>query len=246
MQIFSMDTSSAAASCALLEDDRPIAQFSPDARLTPSPPIMPMAQALLECSHKSVQDIDLFAVSVGPGSFTGLRIGVAAVKGMAQVLQKPCVPVSALEGLAFNLYDRAGILCAALDARCGQVYAACFDADNQMARLTDDSALMAEELCEQLSQLPAGRPITVLGDGAQLVADTMQRLYPQRKLSIPGKHLLLQHAYGVGLAALHGIQSGRVQPILAEQLEPVYLKLPQAQRELMAKQAKQAAAQPKK
>ena len=169
MQIFSMDTSSAAASCALLEDDRPIAQFYTDARLTHSQTIMPMAQALLECSHKSVQDIDLFAVSVGPGSFTGLRIGVAAVKGMAQVLQKPCVPVSALEGLAFNLYDRAGILCAALDARCGQVYAACFDADNQMARLTDDSALMAEELCEQLSQLPAGRPITVLGDGAQLV-----------------------------------------------------------------------------
>lgn len=166
---------------------------------------MPMAQALLECSHKSVQDIDLFAVSVGPGSFTGLRIGVAAVKGMAQVLQKPCVPVSALEGLAFNLYDRAGILCAALDARCGQVYAACFDADNQMARLTDDSALIAEELCEQLSQLPAGRPITVLGDGAQLVADTMQRLCPQRKLSIPGKHLLLQHALrrGAGGPARH-------------------------------------------
>ena len=109
MQIFSMDTSSAAASCALLEDDRPIAQFYTDARLTHSQTIMPMAQALLECSHKSVQDIDLFAVSVGPGSFTGLRIGVAAVKGMAQVLQKPCVPVSALEGLAFNLYDRAGM-----------------------------------------------------------------------------------------------------------------------------------------
>ena len=202
MQIFSMDTSSAAASCALLEDDRPIAQFYTDARLTHSQTVMPMAQALLECSHKSVQDIDLFAVSVGPGSFTGLRIGVAAVKGMAQVLQKPCVPVSALEELAFNLYDRGGILCAALDARCGQVYAACFD--------------------------------------------TMQRLYPQRKLSLPGKHLLLQHAYGVGLAALHGVQSSRVQPILAEQLEPVYLKLPQAQRELMAKQAKQAAAQPQK
>ena len=75
MQIFSMDTSSAAASCALLEDDRPIAQFYTDARLTHSQTIMPMAQALLECSHKSVQDIDLFAVSVGPGSFTGLRIG---------------------------------------------------------------------------------------------------------------------------------------------------------------------------
>ena len=245
MRIFAMDTSGPVAGVALYEDGVLTHEIVASHGLTHSQTIMPMAQALLECSHKSVQDIDLFAVSVGPGSFTGLRIGVAAVKGMAQVLQKPCVPVSALEGLAFNLCDRVGILCAALDARCGQVYAACFDADNQMARLTDDSALMAEELCEQLSQLPAGRPITVLGDGAQLVADTMQRLYPQRKLSIPGKHLLLQHAYGVGLAALHGIQSGRVQPILAEQLEPVYLKLPQAQRELMAKQAKQAA-QPQK
>ena len=92
---------------------------------------------------------------------------------------------------------------------------------------------------------PPGGPSPFWAHGAQLVADTMQRLYPQRKLSIPGKHLLLQHAYGVGLAALHGIQSGRVQPILAEQLEPVYLKLPQAQRELMAKQAKQAS-QPQK
>ena len=246
MKILALETSAKSVSAAVTENGAVLASAYQNRGLTHSVTLMPLIDGMLRTAGLSLDDIGLIAAANGPGSFTGLRIGVAAVKGMAQVLQKPCVPVSALEGLAFNLYDRAGILCAALDARCGQVYAACFDADNQMARLTDDSALMAEELCEQLSQLPAGRPITVLGDGAQLVADTMQRLYPQRKLSIPGKHLLLQHAYGVGLAALHGIQSGRVQPILAEQLEPVYLKLPQAQRELMAKQAKQAAAQPKK
>ena len=99
MIIFAMDTSAAAASCALLEDDRPIAQFYTDAHLTHSQTIMPMVESLLSCSHMTIQQVDLFAASVGPGSFTGLRIGVAAVKGMAQVLDKPCIAVSALEGL---------------------------------------------------------------------------------------------------------------------------------------------------
>ena len=121
MIIFAMDTSAAAASCALLEDDRPIAQFYTDAHLTHSQTIMPMVESLLSCSHMTIQQVDLFAASVGPGSFTGLRIGVAAVKGMAQVLDKPCAAVSALEGLAYNLSDRTGIICPALDARCGQV-----------------------------------------------------------------------------------------------------------------------------
>lgn len=228
--IFAMDTSAAAASCALLEDDRPIAQFYTDAHLTHSQTIMPMVESLFSCSQMSVQDVDRFAVSVGPGSFTGLRIGVAAVKGMAQVLDKPCVAVSALEGLAYNLYDRGGILCPALDARCGQVYTAWFDADHNMKRLHEDCAMMAEDLCKELAALPEETPVTVLGDGAALVLDTMKKLYPEPKLSVPGKHLLLQHAYGVGLAALNSEQT-----ISAQELVPVYLKLPQAQRELQMK-----------
>lgn len=230
-----MDTSAAAASCALLEDDRPIAEFYTDAHLTHSQTIMPMVESLFSCSQMNVKDVDLFAVSVGPGSFTGLRIGVAAVKGMAQVLDKPCVAVSALEGLAYNLHDRTGIICPALDARCGQVYTAWFDADNGMTRLHEDCAMMAEDLCETLFALPENTPVTLLGDGAQLVIDTMARLHPERKLQTPGKHLLLQHANGVGLAAFNGVNSGRVEKIAAEKLLPVYLKLPQAQRELQLK-----------
>ena len=149
-----MDTSAAAASCALLEDDRPVAQFYTDAHLTHSQTIMPMVEAMFACSKTSVADVDLFAVSTGPGSFTGLRIGVAAVKGMAQALNKPCVSVSALEGLAFNLSDRQGLICPALDARCGQVYTALFDADNGMHRLHEDAALMAEDLCREAGFMP--------------------------------------------------------------------------------------------
>ncbi len=235
MIIFAMDTSAAAASCALLEDDRPIAQFYTDAHLTHSQTIMPMVESLFSCSQLATSDVDLFAVSVGPGSFTGLRIGVAAVKGMAQVLDKPCAPVSALEGLAFNLSDRTGILCPALDARCGQVYTAWFDSDHGMKRLHEDCALMTEDLCRQLAALPPELPITLLGDGAHLVLSRMEELYPQRRLLLPGKHLLLQHAHGVGLAALHGIQNGTLQTVSPQQLVPVYLKIPQAQRELQMK-----------
>lgn len=234
-----MDTSAAAASCALLEDDRPVAQFYTDAHLTHSQTIMPMVEAMFACSKTSVGDVDLFAVSTGPGSFTGLRIGVAAVKGMAQALNKPCVSVSALEGLAFNLSDRQGLICPALDARCGQVYTALFDADNGMHRLHEDAALMAEDLCHLLAKQPEKKTITVLGDGAQLVLSTMQRLYPERSLQLPGSHLLLQHAYGVGLAALCGLRENRMQTVEPQQLVPVYLKLPQAQRELQLKRKQQ-------
>ena len=137
---------------------------------------------------------------------------------------------SALEGLAHNLYDRGGILCPALDARCGQVYTAWFDADHNMKRLREDCAMMAEDLCKGLAALPEETPVTVLGDGAALVMDTMKNYIQNVSCLFPGKHLLLQHAYGVGLAALNSKQT-----ISAQELVPVYLKLPQAQRELEMK-----------
>ena len=100
MIIFAMDTSAAAASCALLEDDRPIAQFYTDAHLTHSQTIMPMVESLLSCSHMTIQQVDLFAASVGPGSFTGVRIGISTVKGLAFGKNKICVGVSTLQEAA--------------------------------------------------------------------------------------------------------------------------------------------------
>lgn len=248
MKILAIDTSAFAASCAILDDDRPVSEFYTDSKITHSQTIMPMVEALLKCSQTSLEGIDLFAVSTGPGSFTGLRIGVAATKGMAQVMDKPCLPISTLEGLAYNLYGQEGLVCSVLDARCGQVYAALFALPlmelapfqevipgvNLLTRLTQDSAMMVDELCDILSKQD-GRVILV-GDGAPLCLGAMERLYPQSKLEVASKNHLLQRAYSVGLAAYLGVSAGERKGVLPGDLLPAYLKLPQAQRELMLRQ----------
>lgn len=237
MKIFALDTSAAAASCALLDGERPVGEFYTDARLTHSQTIMPMVEALLASSHESLDSVDVFAVSTGPGSFTGLRIGVAAVKGMAQVLGRPCVAVSTLEGLAWNLCDRAGLACAVLDARCGQVYTALFDLEDGVRRLWEDQAVTAEELCARLAQLD--RPVTLVGDGIDLVLRTMEATQPQAsRPQVPAPFLRLQHATSVALCTQAHLDRGEA-PIQPGELVPAYLKLPQAQRELLAKKKSQ-------
>ena len=211
MKILAMDTSSLAASCAILEEERPVSQFYTDARLTHSQTIMPMVQAMLSAAMESLEAVDAFAVSVGPGSFTGLRIGVAAVKGMAQAVNKPCIPVSTLEGLAWNLQGQQGIACAVMDARCGQVYTALFDLEGgAVARLTEDMAIPLEELAEMLKKQE--KNIILVGDGAVLCYKSLvgQQWAAQRIVLAP-QRLRLQQA-------------------------PAYLRLPQAQRELLQKQ----------
>lgn len=233
MKIFALDTSAAAASCALLDGERPVGEFYTDARLTHSQTIMPMVEALLSSSHQELDSVDVFAVSTGPGSFTGLRIGVAAVKGMAQVLGRPCVAVSTLEGLAWNLCDRPGLACAVLDARCGQVYTALFDLEDGVRRLWEDEAVMAEELCTRLAALD--RPVTLVGDGIDLVLRTMAATQPQAPLpQVPAAFLRMQHASSVALCAQAHLAQGEA-PLSPGELVPAYLKLPQAQRELLAK-----------
>ena len=231
MQIFSMDTSSAAASCALLEDDRPIAQFYTDARLTHSQTIMPMAQALLECSHKSVQDIDLFAVSVGPGSFTGLRIGVAAAKGLAWPGNKPCAACSTLESMAWCLAHLDGEICAVMDARRNQVYNARFRAaGGRLERLCPDRAVGLDALADELKK--SGNPQFLVGDGALLCYTTLKELGLDIRLAPP--HLRHQSAWGVARCALELTRAGRLTD--AAGLTPNYHRLSQAERERLEKE----------
>lgn len=234
MRILSIDTSGSAASCALLEDENPIAEFYTNAKLTHSQTIMPMVDSLFKCSHSKLEDVDLFAVATGPGSFTGLRIGVAAVKGMAQVLEKPCCAISTLEGLAYNLHDRSGLACAVMDARCGQVYTALFDLDNKISRLSPDDAIPITELVNKLVSLD--RPVTLIGDAIGIVCDSFAQQAPLLPPPLyPSPILQMQKAYSVGLAA-YTIYKNGANIITASELVPAYLKLPQAQRELLAKQ----------
>lgn len=232
MKILALDTSSQAASCALLEDERPVGSFYIDAKLTHSQTILPMVENMLSACQQTLKDVDLFAVSNGPGSFTGLRIGTAAVKGMAHALNKPCIGLSTLEGLAYNMIGRGGVVCAVMDARCNQVYTALFDLDEGMKRITEDMAIPLEELQEILKKQE--KNVVLVGDGAVLCYNSIME-EDRAKISLSPAHQRLQNAYSVGLAVL---QSHQNEAAPASELQPSYLRLPQAQRELLKKQQK--------
>ncbi len=230
MKILAIDSSSLAASAAIWQGDKLLGEFFINAGLTHSQTLMPMVQQLLHTTQTALEDLDCFAVSVGPGSFTGLRIGISAVKGMAFGLQKPCVAVSTLEGLACNLQGFDGILCPVMDARCQQVYTALFEAGaGGIRRLTDDAALPLEELGILLKKQK--KSVILVGDGALMCYNNLDQKEGIAVAPAPLRH---QRAASVGAVALQRARQGAVCP--ADALVPAYLRLPQAQRELLARQ----------
>ena len=230
MLILGIDTAAAPCCAAVYDTDKQqtLGSVVINNKLTHSVTLMPVVSDLLRNSGITTEDIDLFAVANGPGSFTGLRIGISAVKGMAFAASKPCAAVSTLEAMAYNVAVCDGIVCAAIDARCNQVYTATFLNDNgTVTRLTEEECLKADELAARLSEYDGD--IILVGDGAQLVKKAADEQGISTRLA--PDPLRFQTGYGVCLAAMN---AERIAP---EQLMPMYLKLPQAQRELMAKNA---------
>ena len=230
MLILGIDTAAAPCCAAVYDTDKQqtLGSFVINNKLTHSVTLMPVVSDLLRNSGITTEDIDLFAVANGPGSFTGLRIGISAVKGMAFAVSKPCAAVSTLEAMAYNVAMCDGVVCASIDARCNQVYTATFLNDNgTVTRLTDEECLKADELAARLSEYDGA--IILVGDGAQLVKKAADEQGIDTRLA--PDPLRFQTGYGVCLAAMNAEQ------IAPEQLMPMYLKLPQAQRELMAKNA---------
>ena len=228
MLILGIDTAAAPCCAAVYDTDKQqtLGSFVINNKLTHSVTLMPVVSDLLRNSGITTEDIDLFAVANGPGSFTGLRIGISAVKGMAFAASKPCAAVSTLEAMAYNVAMCDGVVCASIDARCNQVYTATFLNDNgTVTRLTDEECLKADELAARLSEYDGD--IILVGDGAQLVKKAADEQGIDTRLA--PDPIRFQTGYGVCLAAMN---AERIAP---EQLMPMYLKLPQAQRELMAK-----------
>ena len=154
MKILAFDSTATSASVAVFDDDNLIGEFFINTKQTHSQTLLPMAESLLKNTKVDVKDIDLFAVNTGPGSFTGVRIGVAAVKGMAMALNKPCVAVSTLDSMAYNLLDVNCTAVCVMDARCNQVYNANFKVDNgNVEKLCDDRALSIDELTDELKSV---------------------------------------------------------------------------------------------
>ncbi len=235
MLILSIECTAGPVSCALIEDGKLKSELYLDVKTTHSQTLLPMVEQALSLCSKQVKDLDYIAVTEGPGSFTGVRIGVSAVKGLAEPLNILCIPVSVLEAMAYNVVGQEAYVCSVMDARCNQVYNALFKVSGEkVERLCDDRALMIDELKAELLEIANkdNCPIIVVGDGAELFFGKASEI---DSLKLAPMHLIRQKASGVGMVALKHIAEGKT--VTAEQLLPKYLRLPQAERELRAKQA---------
>lgn len=227
MKILAVDTSATAASVAVAEENKLIGEFSINTALTHSQTLMPMVDELLKNTGLSVNDIDAVAVNAGPGSFTGVRIGVAAVKGIAFPKNLPCVSVSTLESMAYNLLGYDCVVCSVMDARCSQVYNALFKVNGYtVTRMTDDRALSLTDLKLELQNIR--EKIFLVGDGAVLCSKFLDSELENVMLAPFNNRI--QTASSVAYAAFEKINNG--ETLTADELMPVYLRLPQAQREL--------------
>lgn len=232
MLILAFETSAKAASAALLENGILLAESYQNTGLTHSQTLLVMAQALLRQCGKTVSDVTAVAVAAGPGSFTGVRIGVAAAKGFAWGAQLPCYGVSTLESMALSLGIWEGTVCACMDARRAQVYNALFRAEHgRLHRLSPDRAISLAQLGQELSQLEG--PVFLVGDGSLLTARTLAEQVPN--LVVPAEHRMHQRAAGVALLAQQAIAAGEAGDGAA--LTPNYLRLSQAERERLERAA---------
>ena len=229
MKILGIDSSAKSASAAVTENGKIISSFYINTGLTHSQTLMPMIDSALKCADVSLDDIDLIAVNRGPGSFTGIRIGVAAAKGLADVKKIPCIGISTLESMAYNLLNTDCIACCVMDARCNQVYTALFDiTDGIVTRLTDDSAISVDELFENLKKYNKNK--IFVGDGANMCYNRLNK--EESGIFLAAENVRFQTAAGVCHAA-ETHEKGEYIP--ANQLVPEYLRLPQAERELKRK-----------
>ena len=226
--ILGIDASAQAASCAVCSKEKVIASAFINVKLTHSQTIMPMVRDMLACAKLNLEEIDAFAVSRGPGSFTGIRIGVSAIKGMAYALGKPCIGVSTLESLAYNLQGGNGIACAVMDARRSQVYTALFSLQGEkITRVCEDKAISISQLAQEIKDYKDEK-ITLVGEAAMLVLESQEfETLCKQGYNIAPAPAHLQHQLGTSVCA--AAFSG--EEISAQTLMPSYIRVPQAERE---------------
>lgn len=216
MKILALDTTALTATAAVTDDEKLIGLYTLNTALTHSETMLPMIENLLYNSKISIKEIDLFACSAGPGSFTGVRIGISIIKGLAFGTNKPCVGVSTLEALAYNMTGFNGIICPVMDARRSQLYNALFYTGE---RLCDDRLITVDDLNDELENY--NKDIYYVGDGYKLIKSN--------KTYTP-EILRYQNAYSVAQCALIGKHTTDIE------VSPVYLRASQAERELKLKE----------
>lgn len=228
MIILAIESSALTASVAVCDGERLLGEYTLNNGNTHSETLLPMVESLLKFLDLTVADIDLFAVTAGPGSFTGVRIGVSTMKGLAFATQKPCVGVSTLEALAYNLPIPNGLICPVMNARRKQVYTALFrESNGSMVRLMPDSAIAITELDELLSKYD--EPVYLVGDGYQITLENLKH-----PVGNTPERLRWQSAASVAKAAYMAHLAGNT--VSDADLKPVYLRPCQAERERLEKE----------
>lgn len=234
MLILALESSAKAASCALCRDELLLAQSFQNTALTHSVTLLPMVEAMLQNAGVVLEEVELVAAANGPGSFTGLRIGVAEAKGLAWAGNIPCAGCSTLESMAWTLAHLEGAeLCCCMDARRNQVYAARFAVDQgRPVRLTPDDAVSLDDLAAQIEKNSSKKTQIIVGDGWELCYNDFQsRGIPCR---VASPHLRYQSAWGVARCALELARQGQLTTAAA--LLPDYHRLSQAEREKLARE----------
>ena len=228
MKTLAIESSAHTCSVALVENRNLICEIFSDSGLTHSQTLMRMVSTIVDITKTDFSSIDSLSVSVGPGSYTGIRIGIAAAKGLAQPGGLKCFGISTLEAIAYNLYGFDCIVCAVMDARCAQVYTALFKCGkDSVQRLTPDKAMSVTELIQTLDDFKFTEPIILAGDGAKMFCELSAGVLPGLT---PGPFSVrYQRAFGVALCASSRAEQGFIPE---KELNPVYLRAPQAEREL--------------
>ncbi len=232
MLIFGIDTCCMAATAALMDDTKLIAQTVISHDRTHSQKMMPQVETMMAHAERDITDVDCFAAAVGPGSFTGVRIGVATAKALAQAANKPCCAVSTLHALAFNNLTFSGILCPILDARRGQVYNALFRGGRTLTRLCDDRAIAVEDLIEELKTQDTD--VLFCGDGTFAFRSQLEEALGSRAFFASRMQNLNLAAAVAELALM-----GEGETVTYTDLVPQYLRLSQAERERLEKEGRQ-------
>ena len=235
MLIFAVDTCSMSSSCAIADENRIIAEFTVNHKKTHSEKIMPQIEAMFKAADITVNDIDAFAAAVGPGSFTGVRIGVAIVKGFSLAANKPCISVSAIEGLSYGARHFNGLVVPILDARRNQVYSGIFKSDGRkIKRLTPDRAVELSVLLEELKGYDEN--VIFSGDGVPVFKEEVVRTIGDKAYFVPNPYVY-NLASNVAQIGIEKFENGEITE--GGLLVPEYVRLSQAEQEKLKQKGEQ-------
>lgn len=234
MKILALESSGLVASVAVVTEERLVAEYTTNLKKTHSQTLLPMLDEILRMTGIDITEMDAIAVSGGPGSFTGLRIGSATAKGLGLALGKPIISVPTVDAIAFNLFGTDAVVCPLMDARRSQTYTGLYTFENEeMVCISGQKAVMIEEIINEINTL--GREVIFLGDGVPVFREVIEATVKVAYRFAPA-HLSQQRAGALGTLAVRYYNKGKYET--AAEHQPDYLRLSQAERELAEKQKK--------